>query len=401
MKIKIKKSAGFLCIAVIIVIGVTISIFYNISNSQDSYNVDDNQITCYYNSFSVQFATEDGFYYSSGSNFLHFYDFESQQDTIVCSKINCKHQEWNDDTPDEQRCDAYFPSVSVGFTANDKLYIISSSTDTIPGTFAITSSDLDRSNQTETAKFESDLISTMAVSDDLLYVTGSIYVYEKDENGSDVPSGKTKPSFSTVDLNNGKAVEIFQSKSGYGADLSIIGANGDTVFLSYSYFEEQYDGTNYDEAKYHSKIYTYDTQNQVIDELSVDEDARLIFNHVYGNKIIGYSFNSDDTQNEIVLYDTETEKSETVGYSQTTPQYIDEYIIYQESDEYYMYNIEKGTSDSMDNYFISGFYIQEDTGEYIFASVATTEQQDDVVLITKKDFYKNNPNYIYLNFYNE
>ena len=104
------------------------------------------------------FGTEDGCYYIDENSFLQYADFHKKKTALVCSRANCRHEKWTDDTPDEERCQAYIPGLNAtGFVAQEKLYLFEPNMEEAFQSRLICS-NLDRSNQKEVAVLELSLI---------------------------------------------------------------------------------------------------------------------------------------------------------------------------------------------------------------------------------------------------
>ena len=60
-----------------------------------------------------QFSNGEGFYYLNQENFLQFYDYKSNQNTIVCNKPNCEHKPWQEETPTEQKMQCLYQQLPL------------------------------------------------------------------------------------------------------------------------------------------------------------------------------------------------------------------------------------------------------------------------------------------------
>ena len=128
--------------------------------------------TQYYDTILYQgFASGDGIYHQNSTGFLYFFDYRTRQDVIVCNKPNCTHSIWYENTPDEQRCNAYLPSAlgGAGFVAEDFLYLFNVDLNT--QTASLVRSGLDRTSEKEIARFENNIISPFVVDGQYLYLS--------------------------------------------------------------------------------------------------------------------------------------------------------------------------------------------------------------------------------------
>ncbi len=215
------------------------------------------------NAFQTYFAyetaidTPDGFYYADDRGFLYYFDYAAEAETIVCNRPNCKHEDWSERTPKEERCSAYVGGTATGFENQGKLYLMESDySEDNRRRIRIVESDLDRTNQREVSVLDCDSIFSYAVKDHMLYAVIQKGERVKNENGSWESGSSAKSSFCRIDLTDG-TMDVLWEREGYSNVITILAAWGNTLYLEYSYFEQPFDGTNYKEARQHAEIYAY------------------------------------------------------------------------------------------------------------------------------------------------
>ena len=355
------------------------------------------------------FASQDGVYHTEGSGFLYFFDYNTQQDVIVCNKPNCPHKTWNSDTLDEQRCNAYLNGSSSGFVYDDSLYILN--VNMPQQNVAIIRSGLDRTGRREIAKFDCYLILPYLVRDQFLYMTGQFMCMEKDDDGMEIPSGEFESWLFQLDLRTGAVNILTERRKHYNGGLFIIGYYGDKIYCKEEFFEVKFDGTNFEEAKRQVVFYTYDVSTSLFEPLfnslgrHAFEDACL-----YGNKMIGTeSFDLEWNNNSYVFRNTQVTICDLdtgeIRQLATVHRFIccvDGKIFYaleREKDEYYFYDIESGIITELSQMTMDNIHIRGDYGNYLCViKTDTITRIGKIYMILKEDFYKGRDKYIPLVF---
>ena len=211
-----------------------------------------------------EFSSEDGFYYLDNERFLHFYDYKMKKNTVVCSKPNCMHQAWEEDTPEEQRCDAYAFYCQSLFMYGGKLYLVWS----VPGSgkTSLVESAPDRSSQRVVAQIDSDYLGFFAVKDGSMYFCTLISEMKKDESGMPVQTGQSRTSFNRLNLQTGRVELLREMEKHYNGQLLIAGVYQDTILCCYGYFRDHFNGLNYEEAGRQLKWFTCHTEDGRMEE---------------------------------------------------------------------------------------------------------------------------------------
>lgn len=391
---KIKTKQWIILSVVIVVIGLIVGGVLLFQNRNSG--APDGAARLYHQFPSTKFATENGLYYSNTSGFLRFYDFASGEDVLVCNKPNCKHQIWYDTTPEERRCNAY-PAGITGFIANDQLYIMEKDENLTH--MILIRSALDRSGQVQVAEIESDIMLSMVVKDNMLYLPCIKMVTEIGEDGMPIGTGENDTWMYTINLESGEMTEAIPTRRNYVAELRAIGVEGDIIYLSYGYSEQKNESNSFDPTHYHSELYIYNMETGEYQEWPVELDDTMIFDRVIGQKLIACKYIDKDETRQVYEIDLETGETKEIGVSQGTLDYLDGDLFLATEDGYDRYDMETGEKEKMEMSSLSGFYIFLDAGNYIYGSKSNAEKEfSDLVLISKEDFYHNNPNYIYLKY---
>lgn len=231
--------------------------------------------------------SEIGIYRRDVNGFLHFFDFRTEQDVLVCNKANCKHEQWNDKTSDEEKCNAYLPGGSgllTGVIDNNEIYLFEEELTEEGMKYSLTSSSLNRESKKKLTELYTLLAYSCAVRDGVMYVpTNQAEMLEKD--GAVIQSAKTTSNLQSVDLKTGKTVKLLDDYVKYNGALEVLCGLDGKLYLYYSYCEEEYDGSNSEEANWQKKYYVYDIASK---------ELRPVFTE-YEQYTVGRTVVYDDT----------------------------------------------------------------------------------------------------------
>ncbi|MBD5550792.1 MAG: hypothetical protein HDQ96_06380 [Lachnospiraceae bacterium] len=400
MKDKRRKIRLFVSVAILLFLVITIGSYVLYRKSAQVTGAD----AQYYDTMqNAGFASDDGIYHTNSTGFLYFFDYHTKQDVIVCNKPNCTHKAWYQDTPDEQRCNAYLPDAlgGCGFVLEDSLYMFNAVLAT--QTSSIVQSGLDRTGQKEIASFENTVILPFVVDGECLYMSGTAILTEKDEDGMESPTGENETWLFKLDLQTGEITNLTERKRAYSSDLYIVGFYNGKIYYRESYFEKKYDGKNYEEAKHQVDWYSYDISADKSEQIY--EDQLFQEAYLYENKFIsmfgkdGKSMENRYEQFEIAVWDMDTGESQSIVTADKLLYYVDGKVFYvmeeEESQRYYYYDIEKGKTAEMNRGFMEYIHVWGAFGDYF---LVTKDDPDtgigDFFVILKKDFYNEKENYI-------
>jgi hypothetical protein len=389
-----KRPLPYIVIPCVMLLGFVAALFFFVfPTEQDDI---DFQSAFFYSQTSVIIPYKSGLYYGNSTGFLRFYDYESGQDVLVCSKSNCKHERWTEDTPYERRCDAYLNTGSMGFIQKDRMYIIGMTSNI--NEMSITQSNIDRTEQIHLADFSSFIIDTFVVKGNILFLPAVVAVPELDDNGMPIGIDKGSAVLYAVDLNSGTVRELTDPQQNYNAMYRIVGVRDHIIYLLHGYFEEKFDGTNYNEAKFQSKMCSYNTETGEYNILPVDTGGSIV-ERLLNDSFISWKYEDSIEDLEIYEIDLFTNESVLIGTAQRFPRYIDNNIVFRGQAGYIIYNTLSGERQIIDDLAFDSFYILQDAGIYVFGSRSVPDNSpDEVVLIMKADFYNVIPNFIQLKY---
>lgn len=340
-----------------------------------------------------QFSNGEGFYYLNQENFLQFYDYKSNQNTIVCNKPNCEHKPWQEETPTEQRCNAYISSCHSLFTYGEKLYLV----ETAPKkeTLRIVQSNLDRSSQSVFAALNSEYIGGYVIKDDKLYFATLTGQMEKDESGMPVQTGISEVTMCSLDMRDGRVEEMVAMEQHYNAQLSILGIEGNRIYCLYGYFEERFTGLNYEEAQARLRWYVFDVETREMKETfqeltDIDINLCKIADHgIYYGKWT----DRDSETSDLYRFDLETQENKKIVSDSHEFEIFDRKVIAREHEgnQCILYDMDSGETRSMEQQEREVSILGEYEDEFIVASyeggVATYGH------MKKAQYYKGNTDF--------
>lgn len=349
----------------------------------------------YDESMGTAFATETGIYHANSSNFLYFYDYESKKDVLVCSKQNCTHEAWDENTPDEQKCNGYLGNgLCAGFVANNTLYILS--VDPSEAESRLYSSQLDRSQQKLLCKVPSGTtVPSFVVQDNILYL-GISQAQMNDSNSPNAGtnSAKTDTWFTSINLNTGKCENLTESETAYNADLHVIGSGEHTIYLERTYFEKEFTGTNYADAKIHTQFFSYDTQAASYQEI-IHLPEGVSSAYAFEDQLL-YAKNDPQRSQSYTMYQISGKNaSETqIGTSSTPPASIGQNIILNTEKGYVRYDINSQHTQPITGTILNNFRCFQEFGSYYYGVPLSDNAAP--CLISKEDLYNGREQFVKL-----
>lgn len=242
-------------ISLILIIGL---IIFLSACSSDKNMLSDQSIKLYRQPAGIELDTKNGFYHRDNNNFLYFFDYATKQDVIVCAKPNCRHEQWNENTPVEDRCLAYSPGDYSGFVLDDKLYLIHTDFDGKKNISTIYQSNLDRTEIKSLAQFTSGHSPSFIVASKTLYLAVTMPQFTEMKDGSSEQSSQNICNVIRVDLTTGKFDKLFSDKVDNNNSLEILAADIDIIYFRYSYFINSFNGVNFKEAQPQVEYWQYD-----------------------------------------------------------------------------------------------------------------------------------------------
>lgn len=336
--------------------------------------------------YSVEIDTPDGFYYTDQECFMHFFDYTARKETIVCSKPNCKHGQWNENTPLEERCGAYVGGFSTGFVSGGKLYIMENVyEENGMRQIRIVESDLDRTNQREVTSFGSDSVYSFAVKGRMLYAVVDQMEQIDHKDGTVTGGSRKKAQLCSIDLTDG-TMRMLMEKEDYSAVVTIMAAKDDLLYLDYSYFKKPFDGTNYKEAEQQVEYYAYSTktgkESRILTGLKDDQILKASFadGYLYAKTApLDRSMNEgENTDCGLVKIDLATEEVRQIARMTEQGMVFKNYAIYQKNGEQggFVYDFWKNKEIAAPDMNLSRFYPYCAAGEYVYGNLEDAKTRE-------------------------
>lgn len=355
--------------------------------------------------YAVQIDTGDGFYYVDYRGFLFYFDYGAKKESIVCNKSNCKHEAWSEGMPREERCHAEVGGRSTGFVYEKKLYIMENGFDTTGfQQIRIVESDLDRTNQREVKVLDCDSIYSFAVKDGVLYIVADQAEMIEKEDGSKEGGANRVLSLCAIDLSDGEMRTLAEMK-GLNSALRIMDAEDDSMYFDYSYFEKEFDGTNFQEAKQHTEYYEYSLENGALEKILTGiKESDIISASLVNGNFFAWTVPSSRTMEEGETIVSELKKiSPETGAEELLAQTTDDIII---CGNYAVY-----TKEGVEGGFVYDFLQEKElaapkmelknfslicpAGEYLYGVWHDEETQESVYcFILLKDLMEGKESYI-------
>lgn len=396
-----KKLIIIISLSVLIIVGVVTAILINSKKDNSISNY------CGYSSNNY-LSIPEGFYYIVGGNnqTLHFFDYKSKVDAVVCTRPNCDHT-------DPKTCDAIITDPLKCFgKSGDSLYLICDESgeniNYVDAKSVIYKENKDGSGRTELMKLNSISTRSMVIDKNYLYYMGEID--ELDENKK--PTGMVTFALHKVDLISKEDKKVTEDMQGWSANAEIFGYSNGKICYGYDDFKGKYDfmATDWDSfVKYYKEninkdeVYEYDCENETSSQILKDKKLDMSSYGVSGDKL----FYCDNVDNKQVLkaYDLNTKEEEKIEETDTKLDFsgiFDNKLFYSEvqkgvSKNYY-YDLktkEKKQVNVCDKvkFFIS---IQGENGDSFIVIKHAKEGEESIGThygyISKADFYNNNPN---------
>ena len=215
-----------------------------------------------------KFATENGFFYVGGERHmtLHFYDFKSMEDVVLCNKPNCEHLEGTIEDP-STTCNAVYAGDRIVTAAiyHGKLYAILTSG-------IVYRSDIDGSNREEVIKLDSRVGGNAYFINNKIYYEGKIF--EKDEKTSELTEIQ-EAFIGCIDLEKKTDNAITTKIKAYSAQAFMYGIYNDVIYYSISNYDHEYRENDKDN-KMTIKYYQYNLKTKQESTLENGENMQKV-----------------------------------------------------------------------------------------------------------------------------
>lgn len=356
------------------------------STKDNGNNIEiEQQVRVYHQYGQLEFSTNDGYYHTSNNGYLYFFDYKSAKDVLVCSKANCKL----DDQLNEES-EAYV-GFGAGFTQEDQLYVFQRNEDR-EKQFSLIKSNLDRSNQKELLKINSAVILNYAVIKQKVYIAIDEVILKEAENGAQVEEPKHRSYILAVDLKTGEQEVVTEIKENYNNTISILTADEKKIYLTYSYFENFFDGANFSEAIPKTENYVYDIEskkmtpileNKLIRNAYLSKDTLFTLEEEANNGAV-----DENAKYSITQYTLPDYQSKIIVSSIEYPTILDQEWVYVDSDgEHYSLNLKTKDIKKTTIGNRNGILIKDSAKDYYFVLHKVKDEMKNGFIL-KSDYEK-------------
>lgn len=367
-------------ISLMIVVAAGLCIFFFNRTDQKKYTSENTEY--YDETMGLAFAADSGFYHTDSRNFLYFYDYESKKDVLVCTKSNCTHKEWDEETPDEQKCDGYLgDGLCAGFVWDGKLYILRTVPTEKEATLYV--SALDRSGQKELCKtYSMNVLTPFIVKNGHLYLGISQAQQEEKADETIQQTYETETWVTAVDLSNGKQTLLEPKETGYNASIRLLGSNEDIIYFMRSSFEQEFTGLNFDEAGFRTQFFSYNTASGE-SKLLQEKADNIILCQIMGEDLV-YAKGTNWGENGFKSYDIyksvlKTGKETLLASATETPTFIHGTILFQTEEGYSLYDSATGKIEPIKGNVLGNFRCFCNVGEYYYGVPLTDDAKPGLI----------------------
>ena len=352
---------------IIILIVLNIVFIRGCSTNTDSPG--ENNVQVYEQFGALEFSTDDGFYHTNNSGYLYFFDYETKKDVLTCSKVNCRME-----AQLKEDSEAYIGNNGAGFVSGDKLYVISKNDD-IEKKYSLIESNLDRSNQKEIVKINSTMILSFAVIKETAYFAIDEVIFTESESGAIVEEPKHNCYLLGVDLKSVKQERLTEPKNNFNNSLKIVAADENMIYMTYNYFENYFDGTNFKDANEKIENYKYDIKTKKL--TSILEDRNIVRGQLIGDTLLtveSKDINEKEVNSEkvfmVMKYTLPDYKPIEIVSTRQYPIFNNDEWIYQDdkTKEFYSLNFETVESKKITMNGAKGIIIFNDAKDYYYIS---------------------------------
>ncbi|WP_455684104.1 hypothetical protein [Thomasclavelia sp.] len=349
-----------------IIIFVVLNVIFISGCSTNTESPSDNNVQVYEQFGRLEFSTDDGFYHVSNSGYLYFFDYGTKKDVLTCSKANCQMEAQLNESSEA------FVSLGAGFACDDKLYVISKNDD-IEKKYSLIESNLDRSNQKEIVKINSTMILSFAVIKETAYFAIDEAIFTEAESGAIVEEPKHNCYLLGINLKSGKEEKLTEPKNNFNNSLKIIAADENRIYMTYGYFENYFDGTNFKEANGKAENYEYDIKSKKLTPIL--EDRNIVKGQLIGDTLLAVEskrINEQEVNSEniftVMKYSLPDYKSKEIVSTKQYPIFNNDEWIYQDdkTQEFYSLDFETIESKKISINGAEGVIILADAKDYYY-----------------------------------
>lgn len=365
------------CLLMIGVTGITIFGCREIEKESTLETQISNELVSSYGEDIVK--SKAGIYHKNAEGFLYFFDFVSEKEVLVCNKANCKHEPWDDMVPVEKRCNAYMSGEGnlAGVVYGKNLYLFEKDMDSGESVYCFVKSNLNRDSRKILAKINMNMPWSYAQKGEKLYLAVNQSLMKKEE-GVIMQDTKTKSNLYEIDLKSGKMKELLQEQENYNGEMEILTASGEELYLIYTYFETEFDGTNFEEAREQIKYYKYNIKSEKFDEVFANMENKVVRKMAAAGDCVYMILagkENDSNMFELARYTEEKNKIVTIKNCREWPWLFSDCVIYKEVGKeqtgYFMYQNPDDKKEIKTD--ISNLYLK-DAGEYFMVEQDGTRE---------------------------
>lgn len=376
---------------------------------KEEYSAGAEQMQIYF-TIDGAFAADKGVYYFDNQGFLHFFDYNSNKTALVCSKTNCRHEQYTEDISDEEKCNAYIDLFSpVSFTDGDKLYF--AGTDNSDGSRAVIySCAADMSQRDILCSFnDNSMINQCVIKDKIMYCDVITMIMKENKDGYFSTTAENRHEITSINLSNGKKTVLksfTEEESGYNSEIMVLGVKDDNLYFTHNYFETEFTGYNFDDLIIHKDVCSLNitTLETTVIKGGFENYSNMMMNlSISGDYFIGVILSDavrgdySTTYNTQQIFSCKLDGSdfnvwETIKDSSNLVKIIDGKILYASNDGN-AYSIDtSGNKQKIDENLYNDFYFSISCGNYFFGTAKSNDYEK--VMILKNDYYNGKQNYI-------
>lgn len=330
-----------------------------------------------------------------------FYDFETDEKLILCNLPDCPHEPFHHTRNPDPNCLATHPSdgivEAVGIYDNDVFMFVNEGFNNSV-TYIV---DLESNSRKKLTTFDWTLATTntFLVENDTAYFVARRWVLKEGEySGTDMEYGLL-----SLDLKSGNVNQYGPVLTENYGSVRKFTKIGDKLYFYYYYLD--YEG-EYDFMADGGESNEYD--RHFLYEIDIDTNEMQAIQNVYGTDATLFHFDKDhlyflsEDQSEFIATDWDLTESEVlfIGEEIDISANLEEGFIYTQhrnfDGQFYYYDL-----DSQETHAFTrpsdeiSVHLAFDEWLYLYANLANN--QADLVMIDREDYFAGETNYIYIN----
>ncbi len=349
-----------------------------------------------------------GIYYPSDYGALFFYDYEVGEEAIVCTKVNCTHEPWEETTSEEDRCDAFIYAHNL-FVRGESLYYFGRQDNE---KISLYQSNLDLTDKEKICEIELVDVGNVVVTDTHIYGCGMSTGRGEVIDEAAVYIEKPVYSIFGIEISSGKVEMIGENISEYANYVTLKGMIDDRLVYEHHYtkedvikatLEERQDEVPYYWALRTISVTDHETTTVVDESLGIYRtpgflhEDRYIVPEVISEKEGEYG--PEPTAMDILEIQIETKEAQIIASTTECYQWFDHWIFYEdvETREWKRLDLNTNELESGDYQFLENFIISNREGDRLFGVFQSQiEGNYEDVYILKEDVLEGNDNINYI-----